>query len=49
VLEAENLRQASEEYSGETNGTLTVATTIPRHVILPEVVQAFRAPFHRYG
>jgi LysR family cys regulon transcriptional activator len=43
LLEAENLRQASEEYSGETSGTLTVATTHTQaRYVLPKVVQAFR-------
>lgn len=46
LLEAENLRQASEEYSGETNGTLTVATTHTQaRYVLPKVVQAFRTAF----
>lgn len=46
LLEAENLRQASEEYSGETKGTLTVATTHTQaRYVLPEVVQSFRSAF----
>jgi LysR family cys regulon transcriptional activator len=43
LLEAENLRQASDEYSRETSGTLTVATTHTQaRYVLPKVVQAFR-------
>jgi len=46
LLEAENLRQASEEFSGETKGTLTVATTHTQaRYVLPEVVQSFRRAF----
>lgn len=46
LLEAENLRQAGEEYSGETKGTLTVATTHTQaRYVLPEVVQSFRSAF----
>ena len=46
LLEAENLRQASREYSGETKGTLTVATTHTQaRYVLPHVVQAFRSAF----
>ncbi|MFI4940042.1 MAG: CysB family HTH-type transcriptional regulator [Burkholderiales bacterium] len=46
LLEAENLRQASSEYSGETSGTLTVATTHTQaRYVLPTVVQAFRVAF----
>jgi LysR family cys regulon transcriptional activator len=46
LLEAENLRQASREYSGETKGTLTVATTHTQaRYVLPQVVQAFRSAF----
>lgn len=46
LLEAENLRQASEEFSGETAGTLTVATTHTQaRYVLPQVVQAFRSAF----
>ena len=46
LLEAENLRQASNEFSGETSGTLTVATTHTQaRYALPKVVQAFRAAF----
>lgn len=43
LLEAENLRQASDEYSNQTTGTLTVATTHTQaRYALPKVVQAFR-------
>jgi len=46
LLEAENLRQASQEYSGERSGTLTVATTHTQaRYVLPRVVQSFRAAF----
>jgi LysR family cys regulon transcriptional activator len=46
LLEAENLRQASHEYSGEKSGTLTVATTHTQaRYVLPRVVQAFRKAF----
>jgi LysR family cys regulon transcriptional activator len=46
LLEAENLRQASEEYSGEKSGTLTVAITHTQaRYALPHVVQAFRSAF----
>ena len=46
LLEAENLRQASQEYAGEKSGTLTVATTHTQaRYVLPKVVQAFRAAF----
>lgn len=46
LLEAENLRRASEEFSGETKGTLTVATTHTQaRYVLPEVVQSFRSAF----
>jgi LysR family cys regulon transcriptional activator len=46
LLEAENLRQASHEYSGEKSGTLTVATTHTQaRYVLPGVVQAFRSAF----
>jgi LysR family cys regulon transcriptional activator len=46
LLEAENLKQASEEFSGETKGTLTVATTHTQaRYVLPEVVQSFRSAF----
>jgi len=46
LQEAENLRQASHEYSGETTGTLTVAATHTQaRYALPRVVQGFRARF----
>jgi LysR family transcriptional regulator, cys regulon transcriptional activator len=46
LLEAENLRQASQEYAGEKSGTLTVATTHTQaRYVLPKVVQSFRASF----
>lgn len=46
LLEAENLRQASREYSGEKSGTLTIATTHTQaRYALPRVVQAFRSAF----
>ncbi len=46
LQEAENLRQASQEYSGETTGTLTVAATHTQaRYALPRVVQGFRARF----
>lgn len=46
LLEAENLRQASQEYAGEKRGTLTIATTHTQaRYVLPRVVQAFRAAF----
>ncbi len=46
LLEAENLRQASQEYSGEKSGTLTIATTHTQaRYVLPQVVQTFRAEF----
>lgn len=46
LLEAENLRQASQEYSGESSGTLSVATTHTQaRYALPRVVQSFRSDF----
>ena len=46
LLEAENLRQASQEYADESSGTLTIATTHTQaRYVLPPVVQAFRADF----
>jgi LysR family cys regulon transcriptional activator len=46
LLEAENLRQASQEYSGERSGTLTIATTHTQaRYVLPQVVQSFRSDF----
>ncbi|SNS69394.1 LysR family transcriptional regulator, cys regulon transcriptional activator [Noviherbaspirillum humi] len=46
LLEAENLRQASQEYTGEKRGTLAIATTHTQaRYVLPEVVQDFRSAF----
>jgi LysR family cys regulon transcriptional activator len=46
LLEAENLQQASQEYTGVKSGTLTVATTHTQaRYVLPKVVQTFRAAF----
>ncbi|HZW13182.1 MAG TPA: CysB family HTH-type transcriptional regulator [Noviherbaspirillum sp.] len=46
LLEAENLRQASQEYAGERSGTLTIATTHTQaRYALPPVVQSFRSTF----
>ncbi|MGZ3238477.1 MAG: CysB family HTH-type transcriptional regulator, partial [Burkholderiaceae bacterium] len=46
LLEAENLQQASQEYSGKKSGTLTVATTHTQaRYVLPNVVRAFRTAF----
>ena len=46
LLEAENLRQAGQEYADEKRGTLTVATTHTQaRYVLPRVVQGFRASF----
>jgi LysR family cys regulon transcriptional activator len=46
LLEAENLQQASQEFAGRTNGTLTIATTHTQaRYVLPKVVQAFRQSF----
>jgi len=46
LLEAENLRQASQEYAGEQTGTLSIATTHTQaRYVLPQVVQAFRSAF----
>ncbi len=46
LLEAENLRQASQEYAGEKSGTLTIATTHTQaRYSLPRVVQSFRSAF----
>jgi LysR family cys regulon transcriptional activator len=46
LLEAENLRQASQEYTGEQRGTLSVATTHTQaRYVLPKVVQSFRNAF----
>src|SRR6476469_8420703 len=46
LLEAENLRQASQEFTGEQSGTLSVATTHTQaRYVLPQVVQSFRNAF----
>ncbi|CAN5252872.1 CysB family HTH-type transcriptional regulator [soil metagenome] len=46
LLDAENLRQAGHEFSGEKRGTLTIATTHTQaRYVLPRVVQAFRNDF----
>ncbi len=46
LIEADNLRQASEEYAEKKTGTLTVATTHTQaRYVLPRVVQAFRTAF----
>ncbi|WP_394777251.1 CysB family HTH-type transcriptional regulator [Undibacterium sp.] len=46
LLEAENLQQAGNDYSDQTRGTLTIATTHTQaRYVLPKVVQAFRAAF----
>jgi LysR family cys regulon transcriptional activator len=46
LLEANNLRQASAEYAGEQNGTLTIATTHTQaRYVLPQIVHGFRTAF----
>ncbi|MBC3862860.1 CysB family HTH-type transcriptional regulator [Undibacterium jejuense] len=46
LLEAENLQQAGNEYSDQTKGTLTIATTHTQaRYVLPKVVQQFRQAF----
>ncbi|GGC97448.1 CysB family HTH-type transcriptional regulator [Undibacterium terreum] len=46
LLEAENLQQAGNDYSDQTRGTLTIATTHTQaRYVLPKVVQAFRSAF----
>jgi LysR family cys regulon transcriptional activator len=46
LLEAENLQQASQEYSGKKSGTLAVATTHTQaRYVLPKVVREFRSAF----
>lgn len=46
LLEADNLRQSSREFSQEKAGTLTIATTHTQaRYVLPQVVQAFRIAF----
>jgi LysR family cys regulon transcriptional activator len=46
LVEAENLQQASQEYTGQASGTLTIAATHTQaRYALPKVVQSFRADF----
>lgn len=46
LVEAENLQQASQEYTGQNSGTLTIAATHTQaRYALPKVVQSFRAAF----
>ncbi|MFZ6656394.1 CysB family HTH-type transcriptional regulator [Undibacterium sp. TJN19] len=46
LLEAENLRQAGEDFSDQSKGTLTIATTHTQaRYVLPKVVQVFRQAF----
>jgi LysR family cys regulon transcriptional activator len=46
LVEAENLQQASREYSDHDSGTLTIAVTHTQaRYALPQVVQSFRAAF----
>ena len=46
LLEAENLRHASKEYTGENSGTLSVATTHTQaRYALPRVVPSFRKDY----
>lgn len=46
LLEAENLQQASQEYTGRRQGTLAIATTHTQaRYVLPKVVQVFRQSF----
>lgn len=46
LIEAENLQRAGREYSDQSKGLLTVATTHTQaRYVLPKVVQAFRAEF----
>ncbi len=46
LVEAENLRRASDDYIDHTKGTLTIATTHTQaRYVLPKVVQAFRLAF----
>ncbi|WP_295762923.1 CysB family HTH-type transcriptional regulator [Undibacterium sp.] len=46
LLEAENLKQAGDEYSDQSKGTLTIATTHTQaRYVLPKVVQQFRLAF----
>ncbi len=46
LVEAENLQQASQEYTGQDSGTLTIAATHTQaRYALPKAVQSFRAEF----
>jgi LysR family cys regulon transcriptional activator len=46
LLEAENLRQAGNDYADQSRGTLTIATTHTQaRYVLPKVVQQFRLAF----
>ncbi|CAN5699458.1 CysB family HTH-type transcriptional regulator [soil metagenome] len=46
LLEAENLKQAGNDYSDQTKGTLAIATTHTQaRYVLPKVVQQFRQAF----
>jgi LysR family cys regulon transcriptional activator len=46
LVEAENLQQASSEYTGQNSGTLTIAATHTQaRYALPKVVQSFRKDF----
>ena len=46
LVEAENLQQASQEYAGQSSGTLSVAATHTQaRYALPKVVQGFRTAF----
>lgn len=46
LLEAENLQQAGDDYSDQTKGTLTIATTHTQaRYVLPKVVQGFRQSY----
>jgi LysR family cys regulon transcriptional activator len=46
LVEAENLQQASQDYTGKASGTLTIAATHTQaRYALPKVVQSFRADF----
>ncbi|PRC94984.1 CysB family HTH-type transcriptional regulator [Solimicrobium silvestre] len=46
LVEAENLRRASDDYTDHAKGTLTIATTHTQaRYVLPRVVQAFRQAF----
>jgi LysR family cys regulon transcriptional activator len=46
LLEAQNLQQAGQQYSGQKTGTLKIATTHTQaRYVLPQVVQGFRQSF----